>query len=547
MTILDYFLQWEKECPNDIFLKQPSGGSWVDYSWHQVGKESRRICSALQARGLKKGDKVAVLSGNCAQWIIVDIALMMGGFVSVPLYTNVNIPTMQSILEDCGARFMFVGKLPAKHWESLQHAIPSTVQILSMNGYDKTGATSWQEFIKGSEEVRDIKSDKDDILTYIYTSGTTGTPKGVVHKHRSVINAVIAAAETLSLNRRGNRFVSYLPLSHAAERGLVECGGIYCGATIGFVESLESFTSNVQDIAPTHFFGVPRIWQKFQSRILEQLPQSRLTFLLGIPVISALVKRKIRKALGLHKAQVILSGAAPIAPKLMTWFQNLGITIREAYGLSENFNVISINPADDIRIGTVGKLLENQEVYIDPETQEICQKCDWLMIGYHNKPETTSETIVDGYLNTGDMGELTEDGFLTITGRVKDIFKTTKGEYISPAPLEKNFMEMETVDQLVCVVGSKYPQAFIVVTLSDAGKSKTKKEIQTQMSKALAIVNKELMEYQKLKKIIIVQDEWTTENGMLTPSLKIKRNVLSEKYEPLLKSVYEQNELVSWA
>jgi long-subunit acyl-CoA synthetase (AMP-forming) len=308
---------------------------------------------------------------------------------------------------------------------------------------------------------------------------------------------------------------------------------------------MESFTSNVQSIAPTHFFGVPRIWKKFQSKILEQLPQTKLTFLLSIPIISTIIKSKIKKTLGLHKAQVILSGAAPITPSLMIWFQKLGVTIREAYGLSENFNVISINPADNIRIGTVGKLLDNQKVYIDPETHEICQKCDWLMWGYHNKPEATTETIVDGYLHTGDMGQLTEDGFLTITGRVKDIFKTAKGEYISPAPLEKDFMEMDIVDQ-VCVIGSKYPQAFIVVVLADIGKAKTKKEIQTQMAKVLASANRDLMEYQKLKKIIIVQDEWTTENGMLTPSLKIKRNVLSEKYEPLLVSIYETDELVSW-
>jgi long-subunit acyl-CoA synthetase (AMP-forming) len=461
------------------------------------------------------------------------------------LYANLNASALQSILADSEAQLMFVGKFPAKNWESLKKAIPATVKILSMDGYDKIGATSWQKFIQVSTEVIDIQSDKGDIMTYIYTSGTTGAPKGVVHKHRSVINAVIAAAETLSLNRRGNRFVSYLPLSHAAERGLVECGGIYCGATIGFVESMESFTSNVQSLAPTHFFGVPRIWKKFQSKILEQVSPTKLTFLLSIPIISTIIKNKIKRTLGLHKAQVILSGAAPIAPSLMAWFQKLGVTIREAYGLSENFNVISINPADDIRIGTVGRLLENQEVFIDQETHEICQKCDWLMCGYHNKPEETSKAIVDGFLHTGDMGQLSEDGFLTITGRVKDIFKTAKGEYISPAPLEKHFMEMEIVDQ-VCVMGSKYPQAFIVVILSDLGKSKTKKEIQAQMAKALVSVNRDLMEYQKLKKIIIVQDEWTTENGMLTPSLKIKRNVLSAKYEPLLMSTYEMDELVSW-
>ena len=242
---------------------------------------------------------------------------------------------------------------------------------------------------------------------------------------------------------------------------------------------------------------------------------------------------------------MILSGAAPLAPDVMKWFQKLEIPIREAYGMSENFNVISMNPIQDIRIGTVGKIFPGQEIYIDAETKEIRQKCNWLMKGYYKKPHLTNQTIIDGFLYTGDMGSLSEDGFLTITGRVKDIFKTAKGEYISPAVLELPFLDMKIVDQ-ACVMGTAYAQPFILVVLTSLGKGISKNTIETSLTKTLEAVNNKAMEFQKLKKVIISREEWTIENEILTPTLKIKRNLLSQKYEPILKKIYQLKEQVSW-
>ena len=545
-TILDYFLKWEKETPTAVLLRQPIAELWKEFTWRQVGETSRKILASLRSRGIKKGDRVAILSQNCAEGIMCDIAMMMGGFISVPLYANVNAATMKDILIHSESRLLFIGKLLSKDWENQQPAIPSTVITVTLEGYEKKGITAWNEFINNSSgQTTPERPTVEEILTIIYTSGTTGVPKGVVHTHGSVINALHTAADEVLLNQRGNRFLSYLPLSHAAERGLVEFGSIYSGGSISFVETPDRFAATIQHVKPTHFFGVPRIWEKFQSKILESLPQKKLNMLLAIPVVSGIIKSKIKKALGLEKAVVILTGAAPISPALMIWFQKIGIYIREAYGMSENFNVCTINPRDQIRIGFVGKLFKNQEVVIDPDTHEIKQRCSWIMQGYYKDPEQTAATIVNGFLHTGDMGEVSADGFLKLTGRVKDIFKTSKGEYIVPGKNEMQFLELPAVDQ-ACVMGMKYPQPFVIVVLSEVGKGMDKNSVTNLLNLVLQAANSQSMEYQKLKKVIVVKDEWTPDNGLLTPTLKMKRNSLSAKYEVALEQVYHSDEIVSW-
>ena len=546
MTILDYFLLWEKKTPNCTFLKQPDGASWKNYSWNETGAKARQLLGALQASGYKKGDRISVLSANCAEWIICDITLMMGGYISVPLYANVNSNSLEKILKDADCRALIIGKLASKDWAKQKSVIADSIKLISMDGYHFDKAITWKDFCQESSDNPTMENVMlNDVMTIIYTSGTTGDPKGVVHTYGSIINAVKEASNEVRLNRKGNRFVSYLPLSHAAERGLIECGGIFCGGSISFVESISSFSTNIQNIQPTHFFGVPRIWEKFQAKILEKIPQKRFDLFLKIPILKQLIIRKIKKSLGLQKADVILSGAAPLAPDVIRWFQKLNIEIREAYGMSENFNVISMNPRHAIRIGTVGTLFQNQEVYIDEKSREIMQKCNWLMQGYYKKPDMTKKTIVDGFLHTGDMGYLSNDGYLKITGRVKDIFKTSKGEYISPSPLELPFLDLKIVDQ-ACVMGSAYPQPFVLIVLSDIGNSVSQKNIETELLKIMDKLNQKSMEYQRLKKVIIVKEQWTIENGLLTPTLKIKRNELSRKYEHRFAEFYNAKNRISW-
>ena len=247
----------------------------------------------------------------------------------------------------------------------------------------------------------------------------------------------------------------------------------------------------------------------------------------------------------MEKTDLVLTGAAPISPALLVWFQEIGLFIQEAYGMSENFNVCTINPKNEIRLGSVGKVFPNQEVVIDPDTGEIKQRCAWLMQGYYKDVENTAQTLRNGYLHTGDMGELSADGFLKLTGRVKDIFKTSKGEYIVPGKIEMLFLELPLVDQ-ACVMGTKYPQAFVIVGLSEIGKAMNIESLNELLKSTLQLYNQNCMEYQKIKKVIIVKEEWTPDNGLLTPTLKMKRNSLSAKYEEGFEALYKLDEAVSW-
>jgi long-subunit acyl-CoA synthetase (AMP-forming) len=544
--ILGYFLKWEASTPNAIFLRQPYGNLWREHTWQQAGAEARRLLAKLQNMHLAPGTRIALLSQNCAEWIICDLAIMMGGYVSVPLYANVNAETLQTILTHSEARLLLIGKLKTSDWEQIRTAIPVSLQTVTMPEYEKESIPSWKEFISpGLPEATIVYPSLDDMLTIIYTSGTTGMPKGVVHTYGTIMKAIEVAQELVLLNQPGNRFFSYLPLSHAAERGLVECGAIFSGGSISFVESVETFQVNLQATAPTHFLGVPRIWEKFQQKITEKLPQRKLTFLLKIPLVRFLLRRKIKQALGLHKAKVLLTGAAPIAPDLLKWFARLDFSIQEAYGMSENFSACTINPKGQIRIGSVGKLVAKQEVKIDPITQEIIQRAEWVMQGYFKEPELTAQTIQNGYLHTGDMGEISEDGYLTLLGRVKDIFKTSKGEYIVPLKTEMHFLSLKEVDQ-VCLLGINYPQPFLVAVLSEYGKRLSKRALNENLRIALDLCNESCMDYQKVKKVILVREEWTNDNNLLTPTLKIKRNAIGAKYETKLQELYYNNEIVSW-
>ncbi len=543
--LLEAFYHWEKTIPDHSFLIQPGTSGYKHYTWKQAGDEARKIAASLQFNGYLPGDRIGILSLNCAQWVITDLAIIMGGYVSVPLYANVNAETLRDILVHSETRLLFVGKIPDQDWDAIKDNIPDNVHLVTMNGYAKHQLTPYHHFIRENIPFKDVATSPEDVLTIIYTSGTTGKSKGVVHTHQSVMNAIYSAWDLVMLNKAGNRFFSYLPLSHAAERGLVEFGALCSGGCISFVDSIETFNANIQHARPTHFFGVPRIWEKFQTKILEKISQKKLDTWLKIPVVNMFVKRKIRKALGLQNARMLFSGAAPINPDLMKWFHKLGFHILEAYGMSENFNVCTLNPLKGARIGTVGKLFPGQELRIDPETKEISQRCSWIMKEYYKDPELTNQTIQDGFLQTGDMGELSEDGYLTISGRVKDIFKTTKGEYIVPGKTEMKFLALNEVEQ-VCVLGQHYPQPFIVIVLSTAGRAMKEDAINELLFLKLKECNHGCMDYQKLRKVIIVNEEWTNENKLLTPTLKMKRNSISEKYESKFENLYHLNEPVSY-
>ncbi len=541
LTPLDYLYQWEKTSPQKIYLRQPRNRIWQEYSWQRVADETRRMAAALQDLNLQKGDRVAIISKNCAEWIIADLAIMMAGAISVPLYPTQSDDSMQYVLQHSGASFVFVGKLDNP--EHIQSIIPNTIKQVGFN-YDGVKAPlMWNDLIsKHAPTTKPFHPTLDDTFTIVYTSGTTGHPKGVVHDFRGASFAATHGVQEFSLSPNDHS-MSFLPLAHIAERVLVELPSIYAGFTVSFSESLTTFAEDLRLVSPTRFFSVPRLWTKFQMGILEKMPQKKLSILLKIPVLGSLVKKKICQGLGLDNATMFISGAAPLAVSVLDWFSRLGINIQEGYGMSENLAYGTVNPANDIRFGTVGKCVYQGQAKI-ADNGEILLKSPANMKGYYLDEEKTKEVLQDGYYHTGDKGELCSDGYLTITGRIKDTFKTSKGEFITPTIIENLLCENTHIEQ-VCVLGLGLPQPLALVVLSEQARLEPKEVLSQELQATYLSVNKKLKSHEVLNGLLVVKEEWLPDNGLMTPTLKVKRNEVAEYYQTLITQ-YAEVKAVVW-
>ena len=538
LSPLEMMYKWEQEKGNEVFLSQPINSIWHDWTWEEVMLEVRKMAAYIKSLNLEKKSKIAILSKNCAHWIMSDLAIMMSGHISVPLYPNLSAKILNKILIHSETKMMFVGKLD--DFEKMKSGIPSDVNCVTYPFYSQD-YPKWNDLIRDVSPLQEnVIRDDNELATIIYTSGTTGDPKGVMHKFYNFSFATTNAVNALPL--KDESFFSYLPLSHIAERLLIEMGSIYCGGKVSFAESLDTFAQNLSCSQPSVFLGVPRIWTKFQQGILAKLPQKKLNILLSIPIISSLIKKKIQKGLGLSKARNVFTGAAPTPAALIRWFESLGILIQEAYAMTENTCYSHVSFREKIKIGSVGQALPLCDVKLS-EQNEIMIKHDALMDGYYKDEEQTNDTIKNGWLYTGDEGEIDSEGFLKITGRVKDIFKTSKGKYVAPSPIELKLSANKNIEQ-VCIVGTEIPQPIALVVLSDRGRNKTKEDLISSLEKTLEVVNPKLEKHEKIHNIIIVKEEWTIENNLLTPTMKIKRNAIEKIYRINYQEWYDSSKKI---
>lgn len=550
-TWLDHFYKWESQQPERVYLRQPIGDTWKDYTWQEVGQQARAMASALRSLNLPPKSHIGIFSKNCAHWIMSDLAIMMAGHVSVPLFPTLTAEQLKLVLDHSETKVLFVGKLD--DWENPKQGISEAVQVISFPAYkgaaeiNGEGIWQWDDLCQRHEAMQEnYYPEPRDLATICYTSGTTGRPKGVMISYYAFAKVGDATIANADFQPGNDRFFSYLPLNHMAERIVVEGASFVSGGTIYFAESLDTFAKNLQEASPTHFLAVPRIWTKFQQGVLAKLPAKKLDTLLKLPIISGIIKKKIRKGLGLDKARFILTGAAPMPPDLFSWYHRLGVKIREGYGMSENTAACTIMRPENIRLGTVGQAQPGAEIRIDPKTGEILMRAEWLMDGYYKDPELTAETIKDGWLHTGDKGELSPDGFLKITGRVKEIFKTAKGEYVSPFSLESGFALNPYIEH-ICVTGAGLPQPIALVILNEEGKKADKAQVSESLAASCKEVNSQVFSYENLKHLVVLEkEEWTVDNGFITPTLKTKRNRIEEVYKKHYEQWYAQEDLIIW-
>ncbi|WP_368173928.1 AMP-binding protein, partial [Aeromonas sp. s13] len=525
---LEMLYHWERQCPDRTYLRQTINREYVDFTWGEVADEARRMVTALRHLGLMAGDKVALLSKNCAQWFIADLAMQMGQYVSVPIYPTANVDTIEYVLRHSEAKAIFVGKLD--DWKSQEAGVPADLLRIAFP-YDTMPAShQWDDLLEAHEPIPDSPVQApDSLLSLVYTSGSTGKPKGAMLSVERYAWSCEKLVETVSLSQADRGF-SYLPLAHITERVYIYGGSLYGGATIAFPESLDTFIEDVKRCRPTVFISVPRLWAMFRIKIHEKLPQNKLALLLKIPLISGLIKRKLQKGLGLDQARVLGCGSAPVSPALLEWYLSIGLKVTEAWGMTENHAYSTINyPFRADKIGTVGKAGIGVTIKISDEGEILC-RCEGMMLGYYKDPEHSAEAIdAEGWLHTGDMGKLDKEGYLTITGRMKDVFKTAKGKYVAPVPIEGRLGQEPIIEQL-CVIGYGMPQPIALVQLAESAMKGNREEVNARLEAARVRVNDQLESHAKIRGILVVKTPWNIENGVLTPTMKIKRHLLEQKY-----------------
>ena len=522
---------WETHHANDLYLRQPIDGVMHDFTWAEFGQQVRKVAAGLIALDLPKGSRICIFSKNCAEWFITDLGIMMAGHVSVPIFATAGGDTINYVLEHADVQLMFVGKLDKM--ETAVAPIPECMPTVSFPYAGIPGNTSWADFTNVKPVAGNPDIQQDDLMTIIYTSGSTGQPKGVMHSFGSINWAASSSLIELNCNRE-DRVMSYLPLAHITERVMIELASVYSGMQVTFVESLDTFRRDVQGAQPTLFVSVPRLWTKFQLGVLAQLQQQKLNILLNIPIVKGIVAKKIRNGLGINQARLWASGSAPLAPAVIKWFEKIGVNISEGWGMTENAAFgTAVVPFRSDKVGTIGQAYGGVDIRISEEG-EIQVKAPCVMLGYYLEPEKTAETMTDdGYLRTGDKGEIDSEGFVKITGRLKEIFKTSKGKYVVPAPIESIIVENTNIEQ-VCVTGEDLPQPVALMVLSEDAQHLSKHELKSSLQHTMDHVNKKVESHMKLDHFIVMSEEWTIENELLTPTLKVKRHVLEERFKDVI-------------
>jgi len=550
---LDHVYKWEQEKTNDLYLTQPLGnGDVKEYTWGQAVSEARKMANHLKSLNLPPKSNIALLSKNCAHWLMADWAIWMAGHVTVPLYPTLNADTVNYILEHSEAKALFVGKLD--DWDEMKAGIPRDLQGISFELSPEEAKATYPQWDAITEKTQAMTEntvrDADEAATIVYTSGSTGRPKGVMLSFYGMAFAAQGAIESLNVTDK-DRMLSYLPLAHVMERFVVEMASMSVGFKLYFADNLDTFVADLNRANPSLFLAVPRIWTIFQSGIFAKMPKRKLDRLMRIPLLSGFMKKKILKTLGLENVRYAASGSAPLSQDTIDWYRKLGLELLEGYGMSENFGYSHMSQPGRSCLGYVGEPLPGVDCRI-AENGEIQVKTPTMMMGYFKNEEKTKEEFTeDGYLKTGDRGEIDHLQRLKITGRTKEIFKTSKGKYVAPAPIESKLINHQDIE-MVCVSGAEYPAPHGLVVLSDAAAKRRqdgafRQELEVSFQALIKEVNSTLDPHEHIKFVTVIGEAWTIGNGFLTPTMKMKRDVIEGAYKENLDDWYGARSPVIWA
>jgi len=554
--LLERFYKHVSERPQAHYLTQPVEGvaEPIVYTFQDVYDEAMMMANHIKSLDLPPNSKIAIISKNCAHFFISELAIWMSGNVTVALFPNLSAGTCKYSLDHSESKLIFLGKLDMEPWKVMKEGVPSTIPMIGMPlapSEEKDSYESWESIkakTKPLEEQPHRKPDDESLI--VYTSGSTGTPKGVLHTFKTISYPSKLMSKLYEFNRN-DRYLSYLPLAHVMDRWIGESCSLYNGYQVFFAESLSTFVADLNRCRPTLFISVPRLWLKFQLGVYAKKDPKTIDMLLKIPIVKTFIAKSILKKLGLDSVRLAGTGSAPIPANVIHWYRTLGLSLLEGYGMSENFCYSHNTMKGQERLGYVGSAQPGVDCKLSEEG-EILMKGPGNFIGYYKEPEKTAEVMTsDGYFKTGDRGEIDDKGRLKITGRTKELFKTSKGKYVAPAPIENIFNDDSNVE-LSLVGGSGQVMTMAIVQLAEGLLKKCqsdpelKTKITNEMTALVAKANSQIEEYEKVGFVVIAKDPWTIEDGLLTPTMKIKRTSIEEKYESQLDGWYESKTKVIW-
>lgn len=567
-------------------LRYKLNDQWVEITWREYRESVRRVGRALIALGIAPQEHVVILGYNCPQWFMADIGAIVAGVIPTGIYTTSTAEQCRYIADHCDARVAFVENAEhlAKFLE-VREQLPRLSAIVLMHGASKEeGVLSWADFLALAEDVPEAQLDArieaqqpNDVATLIYTSGTTGVPKAVMLTHANLVWLIETAGRIANV-LPGEHLISYLPLSHVAEQNFSLFGNVILGVTVSFAESLDTLGDTLREVRPHHFLAVPRVWEKIQERMEAAgaaAPSARRTIIrwarsvglrggyasqdgrrkaLLYPVAEKLVFSNVRKALGLDRAKILITGAAPISKRTLEFFLSLGMPICELYGMSECTAITTVSTPARYRTGKAGVAIPGTEVRV-ADDGEICIRGPHVFKGYYKDADATREAVDDeGWLHSGDVGEIDAEGFVQITDRKKELIITAGGENIAPAFVEGQLKSIPLISQAV-VIGDRRRYLSALITL-DAEKipaaasivgsparslieASACEKITVHLRRQIDTVNARLARVQTVKRFTILPNELTVEGGELTATMKLRRKIINEKYADIIEGMYE--------